>query len=158
MVTETEPRSTSGLLSISTQAKNTLVIDTDNPEYKLHVGRIGETLTNLTHRIRPYKELHECSVETTTGMDGRQVQYVDDRLIVQTSTQDLHTLDFVMKQPPVANVKMDGFHLHVGDVSYGNVAFIDYQWKGNHLRHKVMTLTIDPLVRTRTIGSIPFPR
>ena len=109
-----------------------LVIDTDNPEYKLHVGRIGETLTNLTHRIRPYKELPRMFRRNNNG------GWMEDKfnmLTMQTYRADFYTgssyARFVMKQPPVANVKMDGFHLHVGDVSYGNVAFIDYQWKGS---------------------------
>jgi len=57
-------------------------------------------------------------------------------LTMQTYRADFYTEDsayarFVMKQPPSANVKFDGFYCHVGDVTYGNTAYIDYQWKGS---------------------------
>ena len=109
-----------------------LVIDTDNPEYKLHVGKIGETLVNRTHRIRPYKELPRMYRRNNNG------GWIEDKftmLTMQTYRADFYTgssyARFTMTSPPTSNVRMDGFHLHVGDVTFGNTAHIDYQWKGS---------------------------
>ena len=110
-----------------------LTIDTDNPEYKLHVGRIGETLTNLTHRIRPYKELPRMFRRNNNG-GWKEDKF--NMLTMQTYRADFYTEQegyarFTMKEAPSANVKFDGFYCHVGDVTYGNTAYIDYQWKGS---------------------------
>jgi hypothetical protein len=101
-----------------------LCFDSDNPEYRLHMSRVGETLLNEEHRVPRFK--HFLGLWRTNN-HGRW-----DRDNNTTLTIDLHRAKFYntpnsaaffnVKDFPTVNAAYDNFYVRSPYMTFGNVA------------------------------------
>jgi len=98
--------------------------DSDNPEYKLHMARVGETLLNEEHRVPRFKYFLGLWRTNNHGRWDR-----DNNTIL---TMDLHRAKFYstpnsaaffnIKDFPTVNAAYDSFYVRAPYMTFGNIA------------------------------------
>ena len=101
-----------------------LCFESDNPEYKLHMARVGETLLNEEHRVPRFKYFLGLWRTNNHGNWDR-----DNNTIL---TLDLHRAKFYntpnsaaffnVKDFPTVNAAYDSFYVRSPYMTFGNVA------------------------------------
>jgi len=108
-----------------------LTFDTDNPEYQLHMARVGESLTNEDHRVPRFKYFPGLWRTNNHGVwkrDDKTMLCLDLHRAKFYNTQNSAAF-FNIKEFPSSNVAYDSFYLRAPHMSFGNVAQPEFTYK-----------------------------
>ena len=101
-----------------------LCFDSDNPEYRLHMARVGETLLNEEHRVPRFKHflgLWRTNNHGRWDRDNNTILTIDLFRAKFYSTPNSAAF-FNVKDFPTVNAAYDSFYVRSPYMTFGNVA------------------------------------